>query len=246
MKYIYLGLLLSFSSLLFTSCDDGDFVFGKHTNGTGSIITKSRTFGKFEEIEVANNSDVEIYKGNEQTVEVSDYENIIKYTQASVEGGRLIIKNEPENINISNSRSKVVIHTPNAIRVLHISGSGNIILKDAFNDISKVSISGSGDIQAEQPCALHSINASISGSGDIVFIGTASEATLHISGSGDLKFSGLKANSVNCSISGSGDISTFAINNLEAHISGSGDIEYFGHPTVNSSVSGSGEVKHGE
>ena len=216
MKYIYLGLFLSFSSLLFT---------------------RSRTFGKFEEIEVANNSDVEIYKGNEQTVEVSDYENIIKYTQASVEGGRLIIKNEPENINISNSRSKVIIHTPNAIRVLHISGSGNIILKDAFNDISKVSISGSGDIQAEQPCALHSINASISGSGDIVFIGTASEATLH---------SGLKANSVNCSISGSGDISTFAINSLEAHISGSGDIEYFGHPTVNSSVSGSGEVKHGE
>ncbi len=246
MKYIYLGLFLSISSLVLSGCEDGDFAFGKHITGTGSIISKSRSFTKFDEIEIANNSDVEIYKGNELSVEVSDYENIIKYTQASVEGNRLIIKNEPENINISNSHSKVVIHIPNALHILHISGSGNIILKDGFNDITKVSISGSGDIEAEQPCTLNAINASITGSGDILFRGTANNVTLHISGSGDMKFSELKASTVNCSISGSGDASVFATGSLEANISGSGDIEYFGHPSVNSSVSGSGEVKHTE
>jgi len=244
MKYVYLGLFFFLNSLLLSGCEDGDFSFGKHINGTGSIISKSRQFSKFEEIEVANNSDVEIYRGNEQKVEVSDYENIIKYTQATVEGGRLIIKNEPENINISNSRSKVIIYTPYAIHVLHISGSGNIVLKDAFNDISKVSISGSGDIEAEQPCELNKLNASITGSGDLLFKGTANEISLHISGSGDIKFSEVKATSVNCRISGSGDASVFATGKLEANISGSGDIEYFGHPTISSIISGSGEVKH--
>ncbi len=246
MKYIYLGLLLSISSLVLSGCDEGDFAFGKHITGTGSIISKMRTFSKFDEIEIANNSDVEIYKGNELSVEVSDYENIIKYTQASVEGTRLIIKNEPENINISNSRSKVIIHTPVALHILHISGSGNIVLKDAFNELNKISVTGSGAIEAEQPCQLNKLNASITGSGDIQFKGTANDIILHISGSGDMRFSEVKASNVTCSISGSGDASVFATATLEAHISGSGDIEYFGHPTVNSSVSGSGEVKHGE
>ena len=232
--------IISFSILL-SSCEPEDIIFGKHVKGTGDIINKTRNFNAFVEIEVANNSDVEVYKSSTQTVEVSDYENIIKYTQASVEGNRLVIKTEPENINISNSKSKVIIHVP-SLKVLHLSGSGNIILKDDFTEVAKVSISGSGNIENRKPCNFKDLNISISGSGDIQIKGTANNVATEISGSGDINLAELLSQNARCSISGSGNTTVSVNTNLDAQISGSGDIEYYGHPSVNSSISGSGSV----
>ena len=247
MKHNFLLLVLAAIALLFSGCIGNDYVFGKHVRGVGGTRTETRQVSKFDEIEIANNSDVEIYKGNELSVEVSDYNNIVQYTQVVVEGHRLIVKSEPDNINLSNSKSLVIIHMPEPLHIMHISGSGNMILKDGFNDITKLSISGSGNIEAEKPCMMNKVSASVSGSGDISFKGSASDAELHVSGSGEINFSEVKSQNVNAHISGSGNISSYVIGTLDAHISGSGDVEYYGHPSsVNSSVSGSGNVTHQE
>lgn len=242
---LYLFVFIT-TSFIYSGCINNDFLLGKHVHGVGGTRTETRDVSSFDEVEIANNSDVEIFRSNDLTVEVSDYENIVQYTKVVVEGHRLMIKNEPDNINLSNSKSKVIIHIPDYLKVLHISGSGDIILRDAFSDISKISISGSGNIVAEKPCNSSNVTASISGSGDINFKGRANNTTLQISGSGDINFSEVKSQNAVCQISGSGNINLYAVGTLEANISGSGDIEYYGHPTVNSSVSGSGSITHKE
>ena len=242
-KSLYLSVFITLSFYLI-GCTNNDYFLGKHINGVGETTTQSREVSTFDEVEIAGNSDVEIYKSNELRVEVSDYSNIVKYTIVKVEGHRLIIKNEPEYINLSNSKSKVIIHTPADLQVLHISGSGDMVLKDVFNSIAKLSISGSGNIIGEKPCNFDHIIATTSGSGDINFKGTANNSTIQISGSGDIDFTGVKSQNAECQISGSGNINLYVTGSLEANISGSGDIEYYGRPIVNSSVSGSGSITH--
>ena len=243
--YLYL-FVFTFLSVILSSCVNNDFILGKRVHGLGGTTTETRDVRTFDEVEITNNSDVEIYKSNELTVEVSDYSNLVKYTVVEVEGRRLMIKTEPDNISLSDSKSKVIIHIPDNLKVLHISGSGNMILKDGFTDISKISISGSGNIEASKPCNLNNVTATISGSGDISFKGNANNVTLQISGSGDIDFSDVKAQNAVSQISGSGNINLYATGTLDANISGSGDIEYYGHPTVNSNVSGSGSITHKE
>lgn len=246
MKHSFLLPVLAATALLFSGCIN-DNIFFKHVKGVGGTRTETREVSKFDEIEIANNSDVEIYNDSELKVEVSDYSNIVQYTQVEVEGHRLIVKSDPDNIVLTNSKSLVIIHMPEPLHIMHISGSGNMILKDGFNDITKLSISGSGNIEAEKPCIMNKVSASVSGSGDISFKGSASDAELHVSGSGEINFSEVKSQNVNAHISGSGNISSYVIGTLDAHISGSGDVEYYGHPSsVNSSVSGSGNVTHQE
>ena len=221
MKHSFRFLILAATVFLFSGCIDSDNIFFKHVRGVGGTRTETREVSKFDEIEVANNSDVEIYKGNELTVEVSDYSNIVHYTQVVIEGHRLIVKSEPDNIVLSNSKSLVIIHMPEPLHVMHSSGSGNMVLKDAFSDITSLSISGSGNIVAESPCTMNKISATIAGSGDISFKGSAADARLHISGSGEINFSEVKSQNVNAHISGSGNISAYVIGTLDAHISGS-------------------------
>ena len=233
-------------TVVFSGCINSDFISENHVTGIGATKIEARDIKNFDEVEIANNSDVEIYKSSNLTVEVSDYSNLVKYTVVKVVGHRLIIKTEPDNINLSNSNSKVIIHIPDNLKVLLISGSGNMYLKDDFANISTISISGSGNIETEKPCTLNNITATVSGSGEIDFKGTANSSTLQVSGSGDIDFSEVKSQNVVSQISGSGSISLFAIGSLDANISGSGDIEYYGDPTVNSSVSGSGSVNHNE
>ena len=244
-KSFYLLVLVTLCFIL-ECCTNHDLFLGKHINGVGGITTETREVSNFDEVEIAGNSDVEIYKSNQLKVEVSDYTNIVKYTKVEVSGHRLVIKIEPDNINLVNSKSKVIIYTPDVLQVLHISGSGDMVIKDGFNSLNKLSISGSGNIIAEKPCSLNNITATTSGAGDISIRGYAKNATLQISGSGDINFEEVKSQNAICQISGSGYINLYVTESIDACISGSGDIAYYGRPTVNSNVSGSGSITHKE
>lgn len=210
--------------------------------GSGTIITRNPDVANFEEIEVANYCNVEVYQDNSYSVQVSEYENLMQYLKFEVDGKKLIISTEPENISINNSHAKAVIHMPDALRKLTISGSSDITLKSGFKDISNLNITGSGNIIAEKPATMDKVNASIAGSGRITMLGTANNVSLHTIGSGNIVFSGVKALSGNCKIDGSGDIKANLSNTLNATINGSGNIIYSGNPAVTKAINGSGAI----
>jgi hypothetical protein len=212
-------------------------------DGKGNIITQRRSLTSFEEIELDNSCNVEIYKDSTLMIEVSDYENIIQYTETKVQGNKLLITTSPD-IFIGKSKTKAIIHTPNPLRFINLSGSGDFHLMSDFSDLADLKINGSGNITAEHLCSTNNLTAVVFGSGNIIFQGTANNLILKLLGSGDINFVGTQAHTANCKNSGSGNISLKVSDTLKANISGSGNIDYYGNPIVKQTVSGSGQIIH--
>ena len=211
--------------------------------GSGKIVTENRNVINFHSVEILSSADVEIVKGDSFNIEVSDYENIIRYLSLKVVANSLIISVDPSAMLLINSKAKVMITMPDTLKSLSITGSGNMKINSAFKDIEQMTITGSGDIDVTQNLSIGSITANIFGSGNIYAKGNAEFVTAKITGSGDIDFSNLIAHDSNCTISGSGNINVNIINELTAKITGSGNINYYGNPkTVNSSTTGSGGV----
>ncbi|MBI3233117.1 MAG: DUF2807 domain-containing protein [Bacteroidetes bacterium] len=210
--------------------------------GTGNITTQKFALQNFEEIEVESHCDVDIYRDSTYSVTVSEYENLMQYLKLEVVGKKLLIGSKPNNISINNSRAKAVIHMPDVLHKLIISGSSDITMKSGFKDISHLYVSGSGNIKGEESAQMNNISASVDGSGDITMIGTANNVNLSVAGSGNIDFSNIQALTGDCSIDGSGDIKVNASNTLDASINGSGDIYYYGNPTVAKTINGSGKI----
>ena len=84
-------------------------------------------------------------------------------------------------------------------------------------------------------------DATVSGSGDLQVLGTATDLNATISGSGQLNLSGLDVQKAVVTITGSGEadirVTTEA---LDATITGSGDIVYRGKPKIKQQILGSG------
>lgn len=89
-----------------------------------------------------------------------------------------------------------------------------------------------------------SIEANLSGSGDITLRGKTKSLEANVSGSGDIEAFELVAERSKVALSGSGNISTNCSEFIEARVAGSGDIEYKGNPKkIDTKVAGSGKIK---
>ncbi|MBK8855104.1 MAG: DUF2807 domain-containing protein [Saprospiraceae bacterium] len=191
--------------------------------GDGNIISQEVALTQFQDIELQNSCNVEIMSGPEYKASISDHSNLIQYIKFEVSGSKLIIRNEPETINLRNSKAKVIIFIPSTdLNSLSISGSGNITLKTRINNISKIHISGSGNVTSE-------------------VASTTKNLVLSISGSGNIDLLSIQTQKANCNISGSGNINMATSDSLNIAISGSGNVFYKGEPTIVKTISGSGE-----
>jgi hypothetical protein len=108
-------------------------------------------------------------------------------------------------------------------------------------DELRVELTGSGVIDLSG-LDVGILDALITGSGEMIFWGMATDADLDITGSGEIKAFNLET--VNCiaNISGSGNMQVRVAEQLTAYISGGGSIFYQGNPSVSANITGSGAV----
>lgn len=194
-------------------------VTGCGEKGSGVKKTEVRTPGSFSKIQLRSSADVTVKIGYPQSVEVVTDDNLLSLITTDVSGDKLSIGSKGSY----NTRLgvKIQIQVPN---------------------LNEVAISGSGDMEITG-LKEKSFVAKISGSGEIVVEGVATEVEAAVSGSGDIDLGKLTSDKARASVSGSGDIEVNASKTLTASISGSGDIKYHGSPTVVKKVSGSGSVE---
>lgn len=218
---------LAIVSILFMSfsCSNDDSI-AKLPNletGTGSLASKNINLNSFNEIEIANYCNVEIVTGTTNKVEYSDYDNLIQYLKFEIIGNKLIVKTVPENAVITNSKAKAKIYVAGNLTGLFISGVGNMTISNSFDNISTYNISGSGNIVANANATATSINATITGSGNIDILKINTQSAV-------------------CKTSGTGNITIAVVNSLNANISGFGNISYSGNPTITKNITGIGSV----
>jgi Putative auto-transporter adhesin, head GIN domain len=215
MKRIFMYALLA-TTISMTACEKD------RITGSGSVKTEERTLTGFTKVSTSGSTNVFITKGAAFNITVKAYENLIPYLETEVVNGTLEIHYK-ENTNVKNVNSEVYVTLP-VLTATYISGSANIETDGIFNGST--------------------LEASISGSGNITFdAGTYDELNYSSSGSGNLKAFGVTTKHSDISISGSGNAETMATESLNVRISGSGTVYYKGDPeTVDTEISGSGKV----
>lgn len=229
-------LSLCLTALLLSSCERREII-----RGHGETLSEERNVGAFDEIRLHTSADIEVYYDSVFSLEISDFENLVRYIRTSVNNHVLTINTE-HHVALKNSKTKIRIGMPD-LQASSISGSGEIHVRSPFPNYHYLQISGSGKHRVDWLEHNVPTEIRISGSGSISMQGKLRSLDAMISGSGDLFLYDLECQKAYCTVSGSGDAHLYVTDYLEANISGSGDITYSGQPAVKTRVSGSGSVR---
>jgi len=235
-KLILPALLISFT---FIACrKDGPWkVWGK-----GETVTEVRNVTGFSGIDLGLSADLYYKQDSIYWVEVAAQSNVLSVLETDVRGNVLKIKTTA--CLVRHRPITIIIHSPD-IHLLSVSGSGNIHAENTLTANSlDIHVSGSGNISVPSLTA-KSLSAKISGSGNVKIMGgEVTDEELRTSGSGDMDALNLTAATCKVNISGSGNTAVQVLQNLHVTISGSGDVKYRGTPAVETHISGSGNVIH--
>lgn len=217
----------------------------KRIKGNGNMTTITRTTSDYDTVSFAGSFDYVLVSGKEGKITIEGEENLLEYIVTEVKNGNLSIKTQ-NKISLQTSRNRTIkITVPfEDISAVSLAGSGdlwsdNLISAQRF----KVSVAGSGD--AKLLVNASSIEASVAGSGEMELKGKTNGLKVNVAGSGDFKGYNLDANDVDISVTGSGDAKITCNGHLKARVTGSGDIKYRGNPkTEDSKVVGSGSISN--
>ncbi len=235
---LHILALALFASIIGTSCRYHSI------EGSGPTSQEDRKTSNFTAITVAAPVHVTIVvnASAEPSVKLSGYTNLLPHILTEVSGGELTITT-PRGESISTNKDIEATITVPSLKMLSISGSSDAdISGNVKGDRFEVSVSGSGNVNANS-IEVEDLKLHISGAGNLaVTSGSARTASYHISGAGNVEAFGLVSQDAKVHVSGSGSLQLNATSSLDVHISGAGNVDYKGHPSVKSHISGGGEL----
>lgn len=220
------------------------FAQWKKIKGNGTKTTVTRTTSDYDAIKCAGSMDFILVKGTEGRITLEGDENLLEHIITKVDHGVLKIKVENGKTLKTSHNNPIKITIPfEDISNVSLSGSGDLWNEDIINSTAlSVALSGSGDIVLKVKA--NSVESALSGSGDITLKGSTNNLESKVSGSGDYHGFDLEANNVEVYVAGSGDAKVISNKALKARVSGSGDIAYRGNPDLeDTKVAGSGSIR---
>jgi hypothetical protein len=237
-------LCLSFMSLQ-AQCNGEKGGWGEGSiTGSGPVVKKTLDLDAIESIGLGIAGKVYIYKGSTQKIEVEGQENLINNLCTDVKNKSWNIGFRARNVQYQKG---IIIHiTIPTVNALAVGGSGSIIAKDKFDNLSelKLSIGGSGDIAIRAEA--NEVNISLGGSGDVTLEGKGAGLKISSAGSGHVDCSNFECSNAKVSTAGSGDVELWAKEDLVVSSAGSGSVAYKGSPRIKTSNAGSGRVRRME
>lgn len=199
-----------------------------HIVADGNIETETHKLSPFTQIQSSLPADIIFVQTEEEPhLVIMASKNIIPYFSCEVEN---------EELQLEFRSDSIASFTAGEIKVT-VYGKA----------INKVTLSGSGDFDAESLSCEGDFSLSLAGSGDVDIMNISCDnCELALSGSGDIELSGSVKGKVTAALAGSGDISLSGeAAEAELSIAGSGDIDIRDlkvSGAVNYQVAGSGKV----
>lgn len=228
---------------------------------------ETRNVDTFTKLSFRVSGKLYLKQGNTQKVELEGPADVLKEIETEVSGGKLVIGKDNKWTNWSwGDKDKIIAYvTMKDISGLSVSGSGDLIGEGKFTtgDLD-LNVSGSGSLQVET-ISNGSVNADVSGSGDLTLKGSCTNFESDVSGSGKVELTitvnGLAdfgisgsgkihaegtAKEVKAGISGSGRVmaANLETDKCTVRISGSGDVEINVKSDLDATITGSGSVSY--
>lgn len=212
--------------------------------GDNSIISKERNLPSYSQINLECGADIILTKGQVGNITLKASQNIEPYVITEVTNGVLTIKLSPDFSFQFTRKLELYIPVDESLSKISVSGSGDISSREQLHVKNLTcKVVGSGDIDLSLQA--DSLSVSIKGSGDMDIKGTTETLDVTIAGSGDFQADELITKKATASICGSGDVELYVTGLLSAIIRGSGDITIKGNPKkVDVQTKGSGSVRY--
>jgi len=239
-KLVLPGVTALLLLITMNSCEYGPFGC---LHGNGVMMEETRELNPFTGVISEGDFDITIVVDTVYKVVIEADENLLDFVSTYIKREDLIIDNSSRRCLRTSDGNPIFIevHMPYA-DYISLTGSGVIYCQDLlYVDYIRVELTGSGVIDLRDVDAI-SLDAILTGSGEIELWGICEEGDMSIPGSGIIKAFHLEQDICDASIPGSGDMYVFVYNLLDASISGSGNIFYKGNPRISTRISGSGSV----
>ncbi len=238
MKKVFLVSFLVL--LIFSSCR---FMGWKGINGSGNIVTQSRTTEKFNSVDVSGAINVYVKQDSaQQTIKVETDDNLQEYIDIHEDNGVLYIS-QRDNYSLDPSKKIKVYVSATYFKRFNISGASNIYSENKLVSSETLDIDMSGASEIKLDVKAPRINADITGASSVMISGETKDFNVEGSGASDIKSFDLMTENTTLDISGACSAEVFASVKLDVQASGASGIKYKGNAAVNQDVSGASSVK---
>jgi hypothetical protein len=230
-------------------------------DGNGNLETQSRMAASFNSAVNTTSVDVIYLKADSMSITVRAESNIINHILTITENDRLEIRTDPANACFDYNQKPVVTVTAPELRILKLTGSGNLSADSISGNSVEINLTGSGDFFTDYiNCSDLAVITTGSGDaelrnatcqnadftstalGNLRITGTGENGNMRITGSGDIDSDDFPLLTAIETITGSGNIYTDVRNSLKAVITGSGNIYLIGSPAIDQTITGSGKI----
>lgn len=238
MKFTTLCIL----GIVFFSCKKNSTCY----QGNNQIISETRSVENFHHVDLSTSANVYIEQASNYQIIVETSKNLQSVIQTDVQNGLLSISSKKDKCIQELEILNIYVKAPDLSKV-SISGAGNIYIRNKFisNDLTVWS-SGSGSIIIDS-LKIDELFSNVSGSGntEINCLDSLTNVDVWSSGAGELDLENVLTLDATANLSGSGSVKMSPKNSLNGTISGSGSIYYNENysPTIISNISGSGSIQ---
>ena len=228
---------------LFTLCVVGfSLAFSTKAGADNRATDRVWPVSDFDRISISGSPDVQLVQGDSEGVFGNGDDDDLERLDVFVQSGELVVRPKDRGWFRSWGSDDVslVIELRDLSR-LKLSGSGDLSADSLTSKDLELTISGSSDMEIDE-LAVRTLEVVISGSADIELAGEAEDQRVRISGSADYAAADLRSETARVRISGSADAEVRVSGTLDARVSGSGSVRYVGEPVITRHVSGSGKI----
>lgn len=215
------------------------------TRGNGVLMQTHVPVQAFSSIRVQAPIDIELGEGPTDGAEVHVDSNLASRVRLDVDRGVLTVSMVGQSHNL-HKRSRIVLRTPSIEAItLESSADLKVLRRRQKSADVKLTLAGSGDLDWEHGDG-ETLDAVLTGSGDLDIKGSFRSANINVSGSGDVEAKAFRVrDGVQLNLQGSGDVTLEGgALSVNAQVTGSGDLTVKGMcgDTLRAVVSGSGDL----
>jgi hypothetical protein len=197
--------------------------------------------GQFDRLEIDGSGQIRLVQADRDEVFVAGGEQAQQGVEIHLSGSRLKVELSGGWKFWSGSKAQVEVRMRNLSRIT-LSGAGDVMAPGPIRSPSLgIDIAGSGTVRFDDLVA-NQVRFEISGAGEGQLTGQVQSLNLSVSGKGKVTADQLRVSTASVSISGVANAELWVTDQLRVDISGAGHVGYWGQPKERQSISGLGTV----